>query len=145
MRISDWSSDVCSSDLVLDQNQQLCPINVAGEIWIGGEGVTLGYLGRPELTAERFVADPFSQDADARLYRTGDRGRWRANGTLEHLGRLDFQVKVRGYRIEPGEVEAALLTLSGVARALVVARETSEEHTSELKSLMTISSAIICL
>src|SRR3546814_10235906 len=62
---------------VLDQNQQLCPINVAGEIWIGGEGVTLGYLGRPELTAERFVADPFSQDADARLYRTGDRGRWR--------------------------------------------------------------------
>src|SRR3546814_12369375 len=98
MRISDWSSDVCSSDLVLDQNQQLCPINVAGEIWIGGEGVTLGYLGRPELTAARFVADPFSQDADARLYRTGDRGRWRANGTLEHLGRLDFPVKWRGYR-----------------------------------------------
>lgn len=108
---------------IMDQNQQLCPINVPGEIWIGGEGVTLGYLERPELTAERFVADPFSQDADARLYRTGDRGRWRTNGTLEHLGRLDFQVKVRGYRVELGEIESALLAHPDVANAVAMVRE----------------------
>ena len=108
---------------ILDQNRQLCPINVPGEICIGGEGVTLGYLGRPELTAERFVADPFSDAPTARLYRTGDRGRWRADGTLEHLGRLDFQVKVRGYRIELGEVESALLAYPDIVNAVAMVRE----------------------
>jgi len=112
-----------TSVYILDQNRQLCPINVPGEICIGGAGVTLGYLGRPELTDERFVADPFSDAPTARLYRTGDRGRWRADGTLEQQGRLDSQIKVRGYRIEPGEIETALLKLPGVTRALVVARE----------------------
>ena len=92
-----------------------------GEIHIGGDGVTLGYLNRPELNAERFIADPYSGDAQARLYRTGDRGRWLASGELEHRGRLDFQVKIRGYRIELGEIETALAELPEVARAVVVA------------------------
>lgn len=112
-----------TSVYILDQNRQICPINVPGEICIGGEGVTLGYLGRPELTAERFVADPFSDAPAARLYRTGDRGRWRADGTLEHLGRLDFQVKVRGYRIELGEVESALLAYPDIVNAVAMVRE----------------------
>jgi acyl-coenzyme A synthetase/AMP-(fatty) acid ligase/acyl carrier protein len=108
---------------ILDENRQMCPIGVPGEIYIGGEGVTLGYLNRPELTAERFVADPFSEVPGARLYRTGDRGRWRANGLLEHMGRLDFQVKVRGYRIELGEIESALGAHEGVGRCVVITRE----------------------
>ncbi|MFD0737894.1 amino acid adenylation domain-containing protein [Lysobacter koreensis] len=108
---------------VLDEQRQPCPIGVPGELWIGGDGVALGYLNRPELTAERFVDDPFSDAAGARLYRTGDRGRWRNDGTIEHLGRLDFQVKVRGYRIELGEIEANLASHPDVARCVVIARE----------------------
>ncbi len=108
---------------ILDQQQRLCPIGVPGEICIGGEGVATGYLNRPELTGQRFIADPFSDRPGARLYRTGDRGRWRANGTLEHLGRFDFQVKVRGYRIEPGEIEAALVAHPEVMQAVVITRE----------------------
>src|SRR5690606_6976586 len=92
----------------VDGRGQPCPLGVPGGLCIGGDGVTLGYLGRPELTAERFIDDPFEQRPGAKLYRTGDRARWRPDGTLEHLGRLDFQVKVRGYRIELGEIEAAL-------------------------------------
>jgi Acyl-CoA synthetases (AMP-forming)/AMP-acid ligases II len=94
---------------------------VPGEICIGGDGVTLGYLRRPELTAERFIDDPWRPGA--RLYRTGDRGRWRHDGLLEHHGRMDFQVKVRGYRIELGEIEANLATHPQVARNVVIVRE----------------------
>ena len=108
---------------IFDEQRQVCPIGVPGEIWIGGAGVSLGYLNRPELTAERFVPDPFSESPGARLYRTGDRGRWRSDGELEHLGRLDFQVKVRGYRIELGEIEICLAKSPDVARAVVIARE----------------------
>ncbi len=108
---------------ILDQQLQLCPIGVPGEICIGGDGVTLGYLNRPELNAERFIADPFYAAPGARLYRTGDRGRWIASGLLEHLGRLDFQVKVRGYRIELGEIEVSLTAHNDVAHAVVIARE----------------------
>src|SRR5690606_11479277 len=108
---------------VLDEQGQPCPLGVPGELCIGGDGVTLGYLGRADLTAERFVADPYSDQPGAKLYRTGDRGRWRADGTLEHLGRLDFQVKVRGYRIELGEIETALAACPGVAQAIVITRE----------------------
>src|SRR5690606_16128203 len=108
---------------VLDEQGQPCPLGVPGELCIGGDGVTLGYLGRADLTAERFVADPYSDQPGAKLYRTGDRGRWRADGTLEHLGRLDFQVKVRGYRIEPGEIGTAVAAWPGVAQAIVMVRE----------------------
>jgi hypothetical protein len=95
---------------------------VPGEICIGGDGVTLGYLNRPELNQERFLANTFDA-CGGRTYRTGDRGRWLPNGTLEHLGRIDFQVKLRGYRIELGEIEANLLAAPGVTRAVVVTRE----------------------
>ncbi|HEU5134544.1 MAG TPA: amino acid adenylation domain-containing protein, partial [Steroidobacteraceae bacterium] len=107
---------------ILDERQQLCPQGVPGEICIGGDGVTLGYLNRPELNTERYLPNTFDTRG-GRVYRTGDRGRWLANGTLEHLGRLDFQVKVRGYRVELGEIEANLLTLPTVARAVAMARE----------------------
>ncbi len=108
---------------VVGPDGQQCPIGVAGEILIGGDGVTLGYLRRPELTAERFVPDSFGGVPGSRLYRTGDSGRWRHDGLLEHLGRLDFQVKVRGHRIELGEIESALLGHPQVRRALVIVRE----------------------
>ncbi len=108
---------------ILDELRAPCPLGVPGEIYIGGAGVTLGYLNRPELDAERFLPDIFAGQPDARMYRTGDRGRWLANGMLEHLGRLDFQVKVRGYRIELGEIEAVLADVPEVARAVVIARE----------------------
>ncbi|MET0616523.1 MAG: condensation domain-containing protein [Luteibacter sp.] len=108
---------------ILDECGNHCPLGIPGEIHIGGAGVTLGYLDRPELTTEKFVADPWSEAPDSRMYRTGDRGRWTSKGLIEHLGRLDFQVKVRGYRIEPGEIEAVLADAPTVARALVIARE----------------------
>ncbi len=108
---------------VLDAHRRPAGVGVPGELYVGGTGVARGYLGRPELTAERFVPDPFSGGAGARLYRTGDRVRWGEDGALEYLGRIDHQVKVRGFRIEPGEVEAAILRLPGVREAVVVARE----------------------
>ncbi|NOJ99080.1 amino acid adenylation domain-containing protein, partial [Corallococcus coralloides] len=108
---------------VLDARQRLVPFGTPGELCFSGESVTRGYLGRPDLTAERFVPDPFSAEPGARLYRTGDKGRWRPDGTLEFMGRLDFQVKLRGYRIELGEVEATLRTHAGVSDALALVRE----------------------
>jgi amino acid adenylation domain-containing protein len=107
---------------VLDSHQQLVPVGVRGEIYIGGIGVGRGYLGKPRLTAERFLADPFSPERGTRMYRTGDLGRCRVDGTIEHLGRNDFQVKIRGYRIEPAEIEAQLLLHSKVRQATVVTR-----------------------
>jgi amino acid adenylation domain-containing protein len=108
---------------ILDARKNLCPIGVPGELCIGGDGVTLGYWNRPELTADRFIPDPFSTTPGATLYRTGDRARWRNDGMLEHLGRLDFQVKLRGFRIEPGEIEAGIAQHPAVREVAVIARE----------------------
>ncbi|WP_223619451.1 non-ribosomal peptide synthetase [Lysobacter sp. ESA13C] len=108
---------------IVDAHLEPVPVGVVGELYIGGEGVARGYLHRPELTAERFVRDPFVADEQARMYKTGDLGRWRADGTIEYLGRNDFQVKIRGFRIELGEIETKLAACEGVREAVVVARE----------------------
>ena len=108
---------------VLDSGNQLTPIGVAGELHIGGDGLARSYFRRPELTAEKFIPDPFHSDRDARLYKTGDLVRCHADGTLEFLGRLDHQVKLRGFRIELGEIETALARYPGVREAVVVVRE----------------------
>ncbi|WP_343745931.1 non-ribosomal peptide synthase/polyketide synthase [Chitinophaga sp.] len=108
---------------VLDAFGNPAPIGVAGELYVGGAGVSAGYLHQPELTAEKFVADPFSGEQGARLYRTGDRARWLADGTVEYLGRIDDQVKIRGYRIEPGEIEKVLNSLDEVTAGAVVVKQ----------------------
>ncbi|WP_122480710.1 non-ribosomal peptide synthetase, partial [Pseudomonas viridiflava] len=108
---------------LLDERQQLVPLGVAGELYVAGDSVARGYLNRPEMTAERFLRDPFHNNPEARMYRTGDLARWNADGTLEYLGRNDDQVKIRGVRIELGEIEAQLSQLPGIEEALIVARE----------------------
>jgi amino acid adenylation domain-containing protein len=108
-----------STAYVLDRKMEPTPAGVAGELYVGGDGVGLGYLNLPELTERRFVSDPFAGPSGAKMYATGDRARWRNDGQLEFLGRADSQVKVRGYRVEPAEVEAALLEHPLVRSAVV--------------------------
>ncbi|MBD5633489.1 MAG: AMP-binding protein, partial [Candidatus Eremiobacteraeota bacterium] len=110
---------------VLDRGRRLAPQNEPGELWIGGPGVAAGYLYREDLTAERFVVDPFVTDPNARMYRTGDRVRRLPSGDLEFLGRLDAQVKIRGHRVELGEIEACLVAGEAIAAAAAVLFRTS--------------------
>ncbi|WP_406346326.1 amino acid adenylation domain-containing protein [Streptomyces sp. NBC_00648] len=118
---------------VLDRHGRPAPVGAVGELYVGGDGVARGYLNRPELTAERFLDDPFCPEPGARMYRTGDLARVLSDGTLEYLGRNDDQVKVRGFRIELGEIEAKLLAHPGVQDARVVVREYGE-HDQRLVS-----------
>ncbi|NNF48570.1 MAG: amino acid adenylation domain-containing protein, partial [Woeseiaceae bacterium] len=104
---------------ILDEQRNICPVGVPGELYIGGDGVTSGYWKRPQLTADRFIDDPFGNSASGKIYGTGDKARWLADGTLEHLGRLDDQVKVRGYRVELGEIEARISDHPSVSEAAV--------------------------
>ena len=108
---------------VLDRRGQPAPVGVTGELYIGGAGVARGYLRRPDLTAERFVPDPFAPVSGQRMYRTGDLTRWRSDGAIECLGRIDHQVKVRGFRIELGDIEATLVHCPGVRQAVVTDRQ----------------------
>ncbi|TCP54509.1 amino acid adenylation domain-containing protein [Tumebacillus sp. BK434] len=110
---------------VLDQHLHLVPIGVPGQLYLSGDGLARGYLGQAELTAEKFIPHPFAGDPAARMYATGDAVRWLADGNLEYLGRIDRQIKVRGFRIEQGEIEAALLTHPLVQAAYVQVREDS--------------------
>ncbi|MEM9921743.1 MAG: AMP-binding protein, partial [Bacteroidota bacterium] len=107
---------------ILDQHLQAVPAGISGELYVGGIGVTQGYLNRPDLTEERFIPDPFSQAAGAKLYKTGDLARYRPDGLIDFLGRADHQVKIRGYRIEPDEIRERILQQDGISEAVVVAR-----------------------
>lgn len=117
-----------TSIYILDEERSLVPVGAVGEICIGGPGAARGYLNQPALTAERFVPDPFSELPDAKLYRSGDLGRWRADGIIEYLGRNDTQVKIRGFRVELGEVEAVLRRFPDVKEAAAVARVGDDGH-----------------
>ncbi|MCB0082341.1 MAG: amino acid adenylation domain-containing protein, partial [Caldilineaceae bacterium] len=110
---------------ILDANGQPAPVGVPGDLYIGGEGLARGYFNRPELTAERFIDDPFAAAPQARLYKTGDLAQYRADGTIDFLGRQDDQVKLRGFRIELGEIESVLNRHPGVEQAVVALREDS--------------------
>jgi acyl-CoA synthetase (AMP-forming)/AMP-acid ligase II len=108
---------------ILDGQHQPVPVGVSGDLYIGGEGLARGYRGREDLTAEKFIANPFVNDVHARIYKTGDCARYLPDGTVECLGRVDHQVKIRSFRIELGDVETALRSHNKIAHAVVVARK----------------------
>jgi amino acid adenylation domain-containing protein/non-ribosomal peptide synthase protein (TIGR01720 family) len=124
---------------ILDQNQQLVPVGVPGELHIGGAGLARGYLNRPELTQEKFITNPFSCKPDARLYKTGDLARYLPSGELEYIGRIDNQVKIRGFRIELGEIEAAISQHPSVSTNVVVVRQ-DESANQNLVAYVTLYS-----
>ncbi|MEH1778655.1 MAG: amino acid adenylation domain-containing protein [Nostoc sp.] len=115
---------------ILDSHLQPVPIGISGELYIGGEGLARGYLNRPDLTAEKFISNPFSPNPKSRLYKTGDLARYLPDGHIEYLGRIDYQVKLRGFRIELGEIETALLQHSEVKEAVVIIREDTPNENS---------------
>ncbi|KRV48108.1 hypothetical protein AQ490_26585 [Wenjunlia vitaminophila] len=123
---------------LLDEQLRPVPIGVAGEIYLGGPGLARGYVNRPALTAQRFIADPHGDTPGSRLYRTGDRARWRPDGTLEYLGRTDNQIKLRGFRIEPGEIEATLTHHPTVKEAAVTVA--ADDGTARLIALVALDS-----
>jgi amino acid adenylation domain-containing protein/non-ribosomal peptide synthase protein (TIGR01720 family) len=113
---------------VLDSYGRLCAAGIIGELYVGGAGLSRGYLNHPELTADKFLPDPFSKTPGDRLYRTGDMVRWSVNGYIEFIGRRDDQIKIRGYRVEPGEVEAVLQQAPGVEHAVVIAESDTRKN-----------------
>ncbi|WP_204038463.1 non-ribosomal peptide synthetase, partial [Micromonospora qiuiae] len=113
---------------VLDERLRPVPVGVIGDLYVGGHGVTRGYLNRPGLTADRFLPDPYGSESGSRLYRTGDRGRWLADGSIEFIGRSDDQVQIRGHRVEPGEIETVLRGHDGISEACVVAVRDGVSH-----------------
>jgi acyl carrier protein len=117
-----------TSIYILDSKQNPVPVNITGEVYIGGDGLARGYWNRPELTAERFVAHPLHADQNAKLYRTGDLGRFRANGDIDYLGRVDNQVKLRGLRIELGEIESVLASHANIQEAVVIVAGEGEQQ-----------------
>jgi surfactin family lipopeptide synthetase A len=117
-----------TSIYILDSNRNPVPVNITGEVYIGGGGLARGYLNRPELTAEKFVAHPLLGDKSAKLYRTGDLGRFRANGDIDYLGRVDNQVKLRGLRIELGEIESVLISHANIQEAVVIVAGEGEQQ-----------------
>ncbi|WP_414513679.1 amino acid adenylation domain-containing protein [Nostoc sp. PCC 9305] len=125
---------------LLDQHLQPVPIGVAGELYIGGWGIGQGYLHRPDLTAERFIPNPFSHELGARLYKTGDLGRYLADGTIEFIGRSDYQVKIRGFRIELTEIEAVLTQYTQIREAVVIAQE-NENSDKRLVAYLVVDQA----
>lgn len=121
---------------LLDQNQQLLPIGVVGEMYVGGAGIARGYLNQPELTTQRFISNPFSCKPDARLYKTGDLARYLPSGELEYIGRIDNQVKIRGFRIELGEIETAINQHPSVSTSVVVVRQ--DESANQIVAYITL-------
>ncbi|MDE1465685.1 non-ribosomal peptide synthetase, partial [Spartinivicinus poritis] len=124
---------------IVNSQMQPVPEGVTGELYIGGDGLARGYLNRPDLTAERFVPNPFSDDSNSRLYRTGDVARWLANGEIDYIGRIDHQVKIRGFRIELGEIEAALLSHKAVSEAVTCDVLNEEQTDRQLVSYIVLA------
>jgi amino acid adenylation domain-containing protein len=127
----------------LDSVLQPVPVGITGEIYVGGLGVTRGYLNKPDVTAERFIPDPFSNEPGARIYKTGDRGRFRPDGNLEFAGRMDHQVKIRGYRIELGDVEAAILECPVVEETIALARHLDDGRPNPARNRNVLAAYVV--
>ena len=134
---------------VLDADLQITPLGVIGELYIAGAGLARGYLNNPELTAERFISNPFATESDiangyTRMYKTGDLVRWLPDGNLEYIGRNDFQVKIRGFRIELGEIEEQLLRIPQIRQACVVAKTKTEASQQYLSAYYVLDKDLSC-